>query len=83
MALGCAREEFIARGYELEEGVGLVATPDRVCPHPRENREVKVRALGRDPGADEQCGSRSWSFRWLDAISASKKRRTGRSVAGG
>jgi ribosomal protein S18 acetylase RimI-like enzyme len=52
-ALGCAREEFAGRGYELDETVGLVATPDRVRPHPRENREVDVRVLGSARGADE------------------------------
>ena len=52
--LGRAREEFAARGYELEESVGLIATAERVRPHPRENREVVVRALDPAPGIDER-----------------------------
>jgi len=52
-ALGRAREEFVARGYKLEETVGLVATPNRVRPHPRENRYVGVRALEPAVGVDE------------------------------
>jgi hypothetical protein len=53
-ALGCAREEFVARGYEHEENVGLVAEPGDVRSHPRENREVLVRALGPGRGVDEE-----------------------------
>lgn len=51
--LGSAREEFVARGYKLEQSVGLAATPDRVRPHPRENRDVGVRALEPAVGVDE------------------------------
>lgn len=50
--LGAAREEFRCRGYGLEETVGLVATSDGVQPHPRENREVTVRALDLDGDGD-------------------------------
>jgi ribosomal protein S18 acetylase RimI-like enzyme len=53
-ALGCAHEEFVVRGYELEQSVGLVATPDMVRSHPRENREVEVRALEPVVGVDEE-----------------------------
>ena len=53
-ALGCAREEFVARGYELEETVGLIATPELVARHRRENREVRVKALEPTPGLDER-----------------------------
>jgi hypothetical protein len=53
-ALGRAREEFLARGYELEQIVGLVARPEDLRPHPRENRTVRVSALGPEPGADEE-----------------------------
>jgi ribosomal protein S18 acetylase RimI-like enzyme len=49
-ALGAAGAEFVERGYEVEETVGLVATAEGVRPHPRENREVIVRTL--DPDAD-------------------------------
>jgi ribosomal protein S18 acetylase RimI-like enzyme len=39
-SLGRAREDFVSLGYELEETVGLLATPDTVGPHPRENRDA-------------------------------------------
>jgi hypothetical protein len=52
---GAAREEFGARGYEVVETVGLVA--DHLEPHPRENREVVVRALDPAVGADEDLWS--------------------------
>jgi ribosomal protein S18 acetylase RimI-like enzyme len=45
---GAAREEFAARGYDVEESVGLVA--ERLIAHSRENREVVVRRL--DPNGD-------------------------------
>jgi ribosomal protein S18 acetylase RimI-like enzyme len=47
---GAALEEFGARGYDVEENVGLVA--ERPVPHPRENRDVAVRALG--PSDDDE-----------------------------
>jgi ribosomal protein S18 acetylase RimI-like enzyme len=50
--LGRAREEFLARGYRLEEAVGLVAEAGRLHPHRRENREVEVRALDPAEAAD-------------------------------
>jgi ribosomal protein S18 acetylase RimI-like enzyme len=46
---GAAREEFVARGYDLDESIGLVAGASQVRPHPRENRDVVVQAL--DPAA--------------------------------
>ncbi|MFZ0088420.1 MAG: GNAT family N-acetyltransferase [Solirubrobacteraceae bacterium] len=52
-ALGRAQEEFVARGYALEETVGLIATPDRVVAHPRANRDVLVLALDPFPDRDE------------------------------
>ncbi len=51
-ALGHAREEFVHRGYHVEETVGLVATPDGMRNHPRENRDVVIRSLGPLPDAD-------------------------------
>ena len=51
-SLGRAREEFVSRGYEAEETVGLVAAPETLHPHPRENREVMVRGLDPDADAD-------------------------------
>jgi ribosomal protein S18 acetylase RimI-like enzyme len=50
-ALGAAREEFLARGYLLERGVGLVAAADQIRQHPRANREVVTRPLA--PRGDE------------------------------
>ena len=49
---GAAREEFGARGYDVEESVGLVASPAAIRPHPRENRNVVVTAL--DPSGDDE-----------------------------
>lgn len=53
-ALGAADEEFVSRGYDLEETVGLVATPDRLRPHARESREVTIRGLDPAAGRDEE-----------------------------
>jgi ribosomal protein S18 acetylase RimI-like enzyme len=50
--IGAAREEFIERGYDLDESIGLAAAAHEVRAHPRENRDVVVRAL--DPAADEE-----------------------------
>lgn len=44
-ALGAVASEFLDRGYELEERVGLVAAPSELRPHPRENAGVSVRTL--------------------------------------
>jgi ribosomal protein S18 acetylase RimI-like enzyme len=49
---GAAREEFPAPDYEPLELAGLVATAAQLRPHPRESREVSVRAL--DPDADAE-----------------------------
>jgi ribosomal protein S18 acetylase RimI-like enzyme len=51
---GQAREEFVPRGYDLEEIVGLVAEPQQLNDHPRANRDVIVRALDPAPGADAE-----------------------------
>jgi ribosomal protein S18 acetylase RimI-like enzyme len=53
-ATGAAREEFVPRGYDLEESVGLVADTGQVRPHARENKDVLVRALDPAAGADEE-----------------------------
>jgi ribosomal protein S18 acetylase RimI-like enzyme len=50
---GAADEEFVAHGYDLDETVGLAATPDQVRPHPRANRDVRVYVPDPRPGADE------------------------------
>jgi GNAT superfamily N-acetyltransferase len=52
--LGAAREELVERGYVLEETVGLHAAVSDLRPHPRENREVVVRALDAEGSGDEQ-----------------------------
>lgn len=49
-AAGRAHEEFGDSGYTIDESIGLVAAPEELRSHPRENREVTVRML--DPGAD-------------------------------
>jgi ribosomal protein S18 acetylase RimI-like enzyme len=52
--LGAAREAFEARGYDVEETVGLVAEKAQVRAHARENRDVVVRALDPKAGADQK-----------------------------
>lgn len=49
---GDVREEFLSRGYELDESIGLVATVEQVQPHPRANRVVDIRAL--EPNGDDK-----------------------------
>jgi len=49
---GAALEEFGPRGYDIEASVGLMADAGALAPHPRENRDVHVRALDPMPGAD-------------------------------
>jgi ribosomal protein S18 acetylase RimI-like enzyme len=53
-ALGDAVEEFVTRGYDLEQNVGLVAPAAGVRSHRRESREVTVRALDPRSAADEE-----------------------------
>lgn len=50
--LGSAREEFVSRGYELEDVVGLVAQPHALRMHPRANQDVLIRELDPLPGGD-------------------------------
>ena len=52
-ALGCARAEFVSHGFELEQTVGLLAAPAALRAHPREDRDVQVRALDPAVGGDE------------------------------
>ena len=56
-SIGRAAVEFVARDYKLEQHAGLIATPDRIWPHARENRDVQIRALVPGPGADEELWS--------------------------
>ena len=51
---GAADPEFIARGYELSRSTGLIAGADALRAHPRESREVEIRALNPEVGKDEQ-----------------------------
>jgi ribosomal protein S18 acetylase RimI-like enzyme len=51
---GSAEQEFVGKGYELERTVGLIAPPEAIRPHRRENREVRARPLDPAPGADER-----------------------------
>src|SRR5580765_5185916 len=53
-SLGRAQQEFLVRGYELEQSVGLIATPSQIHPHARENRDVEIRSLTPEPGGDEE-----------------------------
>jgi ribosomal protein S18 acetylase RimI-like enzyme/ribosomal protein L36 len=48
-----ALEEFIARGYEVERTVGLIASPGEITAHPRADRTLQIRALDPAPGRDE------------------------------
>ncbi len=49
---GAAAAEFLARGYRPDDNVGLVATPDTIRPHPRENPDVVVHALDGSGDSD-------------------------------
>jgi len=51
-AAGRARQEFVPRGYALDDSIGLVAERDELRSHRRANRDVVVRAL--DPNADAE-----------------------------
>jgi ribosomal protein S18 acetylase RimI-like enzyme len=53
-SFGRAREEFVPSGYLVDESIGLVARPVELRPHPRENRDVIVRALDPAPGVDAE-----------------------------
>src|SRR5262249_20049032 len=48
---GSAQAEFLDRGYDLDDTVGLIAGSGQLEPHPRENREVEIRTL--DPHGDD------------------------------
>jgi ribosomal protein S18 acetylase RimI-like enzyme len=50
-SVGRAREEFLPRGYELQQTVGLIASPSQIRPHARENRDVEIRSPA--PGDEE------------------------------
>jgi ribosomal protein S18 acetylase RimI-like enzyme len=64
--LGAALEEFVTHGYEVEETVGLVGTPDHVRPHRRENREVAIVSLDPADGADLELWEQVLSLQAAD-----------------
>ena len=47
-----AADEFVAAGYTLEETIALACAPDDLRPHPRSDRDLTIRALDPEPGAD-------------------------------
>lgn len=56
---GAVDAEFLARDYDLELSVGMIAAPEEIHPHPRANADVQVTALdprvgGPDEGRWEQ-----------------------------
>jgi ribosomal protein S18 acetylase RimI-like enzyme len=48
---GSAQAEFLTRGYDLDDSIGLVAAPGQLRPHPREHGEVEIVTL--DPHGDD------------------------------
>jgi ribosomal protein S18 acetylase RimI-like enzyme len=52
--LGVATEEFVARGYDLESTIGLVAEPGELVAHRRANREVGIRPLDPTTGGPDE-----------------------------
>jgi ribosomal protein S18 acetylase RimI-like enzyme len=52
--LGAARDEFCARGFDLEETVGLVAGAGELHAHPRESRDISIRPLDPAEGAESE-----------------------------
>lgn len=53
-AQGAAVAEFGARGFQLEESVGLIARADELRPHRRANPEVRIHHLDPALGQDEE-----------------------------
>ncbi len=53
-AQGLAREEFVDRGFDLDDIVGLVAQPGGIRPSPGENRDVTVRPLEPAGSVDQE-----------------------------
>lgn len=63
--IGAAQDEFLARGYALEQSVGLLAAPADLREHPRANAEVEIRPL--DPDADEALWAAVIDLQWATA----------------
>jgi ribosomal protein S18 acetylase RimI-like enzyme len=51
---GAMAGEFLARGYDAELSVGMIATPDQIHAHPRANAEVQTRPLDPTPGGPDE-----------------------------
>ena len=51
---GTMAGEFLARGYDAELSVGMIATPEEIHPHPRANAEVRVAALDPTTGGPDE-----------------------------
>jgi ribosomal protein S18 acetylase RimI-like enzyme len=66
--LGAAREELVPRGYELEETVGLEAGADAIERHPRESRDVVVRALDHAGSSDERLFEQVIELQVIDRL---------------
>jgi ribosomal protein S18 acetylase RimI-like enzyme len=52
--LGVAAVEFVARGYDLEALIGLVAEPSEIVAHPRANQDVRIRQLDPTTGGPDE-----------------------------
>ena len=52
--LGVAAEAFLARGYDLETLIGLVAEPAELVAHPRANQDVRIRRLDPTTGGPDE-----------------------------
>ncbi len=50
--VGAAHDEFVERGYKLDESLALVADAAQLRPHPRQSNDVVVRALDSSEGVD-------------------------------
>ena len=61
--MGEAGDEFVARGYELDCIVGLIASAQQIVHHPRANRDVSIRSLEVSEGPISRRGASSWSCR--------------------
>jgi hypothetical protein len=66
--LGAVGSELLDRGYELEETAGLEADISALRPHPRENREVTVRALDHGGAADDDLFAQVIALQVVDRL---------------
>jgi RimJ/RimL family protein N-acetyltransferase len=68
--LGAAREELLERGYTFEDTVGLEAGSDEIRPHPRESRDVVVRALDHAGSGDDALFDQVIHLQRLESLAA-------------